>query len=254
MGNQSDLVLFGGDAGWKSGDWTASDDRVRGGNSQSYLSIHNTMATFHGTLDITALGGAGFASQRTAGDSKTWNLSKYDGILLNIKKRDSKRYTLTLKDEILPLASDGREQSTISYEYDFSSSNKSELFIPWRELNATYRGREKDDAPPLNLKHVKRFSIMARSFFGAQEGEFSVEIESIKAISQSGDLEKGTMVERNGADEVGNKEPWSWKNSNAVGLAVILSSTWAICFGVCWWKGYDTSIMTLSNWMWWRKK
>jgi hypothetical protein len=34
MSNQKELVLFGGDQGWKASDWTDSDDRVRGGASQ----------------------------------------------------------------------------------------------------------------------------------------------------------------------------------------------------------------------------
>ena len=38
------------------------------------------MATFHGNLDTTTLGGAGFASQRTVGDDVKWNLSSFDGL------------------------------------------------------------------------------------------------------------------------------------------------------------------------------
>jgi hypothetical protein len=88
---------------------------------------------------------------------------------------------------------DGREQSTISYEYDFSSSSKKELFVPWRAMKPTYRGKEKNDASPLNTKSVKRFSLMMRSFFGSQEGDFDLTINSIKAIKQSGDVEKGVI-------------------------------------------------------------
>lgn len=47
-------------------------------------------ARFHGHLDIKTLGGAGFASQRTVGEDKTWDLSGYAGIQLNIAKGDSK--------------------------------------------------------------------------------------------------------------------------------------------------------------------
>ncbi|KAH7385657.1 complex I intermediate-associated protein 30-domain-containing protein [Pyrenochaeta sp. MPI-SDFR-AT-0127] len=251
MGNSKDLVLFGGDKGWKAEDWTASDDRVRGGSSQSYLEITNSAARFHGTLDIKTLGGAGFASQRTTGDDRTWDLSSYDGIHLHLGKHDGKKYTLTLKDEILPPnPENGREQSTISYEYDFSSASENGLYVPWHALKPTYRGKGKDDAEPLDTKSVKRVSIMMRSFFGEQEGDFSLEIKSIKAISQFGDLEKGIVNHKGEATESDDQKPWSWKESNLVGLVIILSSTWAICFGFCWWRGYDTSFMRAGRW--WR--
>ncbi|KAJ4367373.1 hypothetical protein N0V83_006955 [Neocucurbitaria cava] len=130
---------------------------------QSYLDISNSSAHFHGTLDIKTLGGAGFASQRTTGDDRSWDLSDYDGIHLDVGKYDGKRYTLTLKDEILPPnPENGREQSTISYEYEFSSSSAEGLFVPWHALKATYRGKEKDGAEPLDTKNVKRFSVMMR--------------------------------------------------------------------------------------------
>jgi len=145
---------------------------------------------------------------------------------------------------------DGREQSTISYEYDFSASGNYSVFIPWAELKPTYRGKEKEDAPPLNTKSIKRWSFMMRSFFGSQEGDFSVEIRSVKAVSQSEDLEAGLTSEKSDHVAAGEKEPWSWKNSRIVGLALIFSTTWAVCTGICWYKGLDISMMTPRNW--WR--
>lgn len=70
-------------------------------------------------------------------------MSAYDGVYLNIGKHDGKKYTLTLKDEILPLMPDGREQSTISYEYDFESQSKLGLFrtVACNEANVS-RQRE----------------------------------------------------------------------------------------------------------------
>lgn len=140
---------------------------------------------------------------------------------------------------------DGREQSTISYEYDFSAAGNYSIFVPWSELKPTYRGKEKNDAPPLNTKSIKRWSFMMRSFFGGQEGDFSVEIKSVKAVSRPKDLEAGFTSEKSDNNTV---EPWSWKNSRVVGLALIFSTTWAICTGVCWYKGLDISMMTPRNW------
>ncbi|PVH87167.1 CIA30-domain-containing protein [Cadophora sp. DSE1049] len=183
----SAMSIFGGEKPWSPLDWTSSDDRVRGGSSISELSCNplSPTAIFHGNLDIKTLGGAGFASQRTTGEDRSWDLSKYEGLVLDIAKSDEKQYTLTLKDELLPKSSNGREQSTISWEYDFKvDSAGGKVYIYWDDFNATYRGREKKDAKPLDLKHIKRISFMMRSFFGSQEGAFSLSITSVSAFSK----------------------------------------------------------------------
>lgn len=66
---------------WTSTDWTDSDDRVRGGASHSYMQCSplDPIARFCGNLDTSALGGAGFASQRTTRE-EAWDLSESDGI------------------------------------------------------------------------------------------------------------------------------------------------------------------------------
>ena len=56
---------------------------------QSYLVRDEKNARFYGELDIKTLGGAGFASQRTVSEDKTWDLSGYAGIQLEIAKGDS---------------------------------------------------------------------------------------------------------------------------------------------------------------------
>lgn len=58
---------------------------------KSYLecSPENPVARFYGNLDITTLGGAGFASQRTRKDV-AWDLSAYEGIRLVVTKSDSR--------------------------------------------------------------------------------------------------------------------------------------------------------------------
>jgi len=90
-------------------------------------------------------------------------VSGYDGLLLDVAKSDGKQYTVTLKDELLPRSANGREQSTISWEYDFKPKSGGEkVFAKWDDFKATYRGREKPDAKPLELKKVKRISLMMR--------------------------------------------------------------------------------------------
>ncbi|KAK6370829.1 hypothetical protein LTR64_006073 [Lithohypha guttulata] len=163
-------------------------------SSRSYLTITNDYAIFHGTLDIETLGGAGFASQRTTGDDRHWDLSHSAGLelLVNLFESDEKSYTLILKDTLLP-PSDGREQSTTSWEYDFSkedahvSSDDAKLgsfYVSWDMLKPTYRGRPCDDASALRKDDIRRFSIMSRSFFGTQAGDFRLAIVAINQVAQ----------------------------------------------------------------------
>ncbi|PSN72844.1 CIA30-domain-containing protein [Corynespora cassiicola Philippines] len=240
MVKKNELALFGGERGWDASDWTASDDRVRGGKSQSYLEVSSSGARFHGNLDIKTLGGAGFASQRTTGDDRSWDLSAYDGITLHVGKADSKRYTFNLKDEILPRnPENGREQSTTSWEYDFTLSDasafseSSTIFIAWDQLKPTYRGKEQKDARKLDLTNIKRFSIMMRSFFGDQEGDFSLSIKSIKAVSLPEDLEKGFQGEKGCLPAPGDDRNGVSKKSAILSLLGFGVVTYAACILFC---------------------
>lgn len=134
-------------------------------------SSSSSQAEFSGHLDITALGGAGFASQRTADGVAGWDVSAYNALVLDVARADSRRYTLTLKDEVLPRRPDGRDQSTVSWEYDFvggdggggsTAGDSTRVVIPFGEFKPTYRGKPKPDAEPLDLKNVKRISFMMR--------------------------------------------------------------------------------------------
>ena len=101
-------------------------------------------------------------------------------------------YTLILKDEERKeKRDDGREQSSLSWEYDFrvpssagsaKPTEETHFWIPWSEFKPTFRGREKKDAGPLKTGSVTRFSIMMRSFFDTQEGDFRVVLTSIAAV------------------------------------------------------------------------
>ena len=181
---------------------------MRGGSSLSHLTplpapyiplTARARARFHGTLDTTTLGGAGFASQATkAGSEATatatdddaataggdndggvWDLSAYDGIRIRVGGGDGKKYTLTVKDA-LPEAKreDGREQAGVSWEADFSGRGNAADGRPaegvpseddvrmvefkWKDFRATYRGKDREGGPPLDTKGIKRFSLMMR--------------------------------------------------------------------------------------------
>ncbi|KAL4979893.1 complex I intermediate-associated protein 30-domain-containing protein [Aspergillus desertorum] len=199
---ESRKYLFGGACPWSSADWTSVDDRVRGGSSHSHLtpSPDKKTATFNGHLDVRTLGGAGFASQRTSGD-RNWDLSPYAGVELDIDtaNSDSKLYTFIVKDEkgLLPPRDDGRERSGLSWEVNFTPGcNRGKVVVRWGDFRPTYRGKEVRDVEPLDLKAIKRFSIMMRSFFGEQEGDFTLSIVSVAAWKETkaDELEKDRRI------------------------------------------------------------
>ncbi|KAK4694569.1 hypothetical protein P7C71_g3037, partial [Lecanoromycetidae sp. Uapishka_2] len=182
------FILFGASKPWVPPPWTTTDDRVRGGASQSYLSaLPNNCARFYGHLDISTLGGAGFASQFSpldddgeSDESASWDLSAYDGIEVVVGKADGKVYTFILKDEMPPeKREDGREKAAVNWEIEFRASNDKDdeeaenkgssnnssdttIWVPWDEFKPTFRGREKRDAGQLKTNRIKRVGLMMR--------------------------------------------------------------------------------------------
>lgn len=140
-----------------------SDDRVRGGSSTSHLTVLSPeRARFHGNLDTSTLGGAGFASQHTLDGAFTpWDLSDFEGLLVSSTKADGRRYVIALKDENPGKRPDGREKSSLSWEADFVVG-KEDVVFKWEDFKPTYRGREQDDADPLDLSKISRVTIMMR--------------------------------------------------------------------------------------------
>ena len=164
-----------------------------------------------------------------------------------------KRYTLILKDTLLSRDPDtGREQATISWECDFDlppqtipgETKDRTVFIPWDSLNPTYRGKLKKDAEPLDLKKIKRFSIMMRrynlplpsespgviltsslSFFGTQEGDFSLTIKSIKAVAHAPPPSYAQMVDSD-SSEVEKGHSGLSSNEPSDGAAVAQRRLW----------------------------
>lgn len=194
---------------WLRTPWSTVDDRVRGGASQSFLtSLPNEAVRFHGHLDTSTLGGAGFASQFSpleaapqafdpsisSGNDRRWDLSAWDGIEIDISKSDGKVYTLIFKDEVLAdKREDGREKAGINWEVDIEmagnrisaekdeNSEAKKVFVPWNEFKATYRGKPKDDTEGLKTASIRRVGLMMRSYFGRQEGDFSLDLKSLAA-------------------------------------------------------------------------
>lgn len=75
---------------------------------------------------------------------------------------DGKRYVVTLKDEIPGHRDDGRQKSSVSWEAEFTPNRFGNQWLNWSSFKATYRGRPKNDAKPLDLKNIKRIGLMMR--------------------------------------------------------------------------------------------
>ena len=135
------------------------------------MDCHHAKAFFYGNLDIKTLGGAGFASQRTASDSETWDVHSYDSIELelDISHSDQKQYTFIIKDHLLDQnTKSGREQATLSWEVDFTPPKEQDdsktvsVTFGWKDFKPTYRGKEQKCKRGPDLRNIKRFSIMMR--------------------------------------------------------------------------------------------
>lgn len=168
---------------WLESDWAAINDSVRGGMSTSFLKPKNdSSAVFSGHLDVKTLGGVGFASQRTI-FTEPHDFTQFDGIELMLGKSDGKRYSLMLKDEVLPKLPNGLERSSVNWEYEFSfppaSSSSGDdgkgdvLTIRWDDFEPTFRGKPlKYSDRGLDVGKIQRISFMMRrydflSFFAA---------------------------------------------------------------------------------------
>ena len=93
-------------------------------------------------------------------------------------------YTLTVSNEIAEKRPDGRNKSTVLYEYSFMTMNGVGLSVKigWDQFKPMYRGKPKEYAPKLDISKIRRWSFMIRSFFDTQCGDFSLEIMSLHLV------------------------------------------------------------------------
>lgn len=228
---------------WSVEDFKAVDDRVRGGASTSAVRLTDSQRNkadgeegelvFSGFLDITTLGGAGFASQQcTASPPFPISLSqqRHSGLRLLVRpakalaaatagedeqtpgggKGPVRSYLLNLYPKLPVKRPDGRNESSITYEHTFRLdppvSPRSQddddtdpllsVDLAWKDFKPFYRGKPAEDAGPLDPSEVKIWSLMARSDFGAQSGPFELQVHSLWAVGKE---------ERSFSDSTGNE-------------------------------------------------
>ncbi|TPX54952.1 hypothetical protein PhCBS80983_g05666 [Powellomyces hirtus] len=183
--SQGSRDIFGGDVGWDIRLWEAVDDRVRGGKSHSKLSPSaDGGVRFSGNLDITTLGGAGFASQRTRNDiKKRWDLTSFTGLeIATASNTVGKKYSLNLYTDAEQA---GYPYSRVNWKYSFTPGKEAEVAEPdWSDFKPYYRGKEVEGGPPLDVGSVSSWSLMCQSYFGDQEGDFGVDVMRITAVQR----------------------------------------------------------------------
>ncbi|KAL5631232.1 hypothetical protein ACGC1H_006919 [Rhizoctonia solani] len=175
---------------WRISDWETVDDRIRGGKSISMLQGSDGDGVwFCGTLDITALGGAGFASQRFRFSDQPLRLpkSEYQGIRVKLPQpivpHNPNEFTLVLNTVPITYRPDGRVESRVTWEANFTDPESSHN-LSFDMFRATYRGRSVDPAPVFDPSAIYDMSLMCRSAFGKQYGPFELHILGIEAISK----------------------------------------------------------------------
>ena len=150
--------------------FTAVDDRVMGGVSQSALSAVGGSAVFAGELSTEQNGG--FASVRSTPLSV--DLSAFEGIALYVRG-DGRTYKLRMR-------TDDRFNG-VSYQAPFATTAGvwTTLKLPFQSFEPTYRGRVPPDAAPLDPAAVRSFGLLVA---GEQVGAFQLELRWIRPCGQ----------------------------------------------------------------------
>jgi hypothetical protein len=131
---------------------------------------------------------------------------------------------------MLPKRPDGREQSSLNWEYEFAVPLPKEgeegvregtvFRVKWCDFVPTYRGKPKEGLSRcIAANNIKRVTLMMRrlpspctpsrkaswltccSFFGMQQGDFEIEIKSIAAFKEGDEqVESPAPVRQDGED------------------------------------------------------
>ncbi|KAL7420168.1 hypothetical protein Q5752_005134 [Cryptotrichosporon argae] len=203
---------------WHIDEWHAVDDRLRGGSSTSHLDAAGPRAVrFWGHLDIKTLGGAGFASRNTTFGPHPLRLSRatHAGLVvclspdarLSVGSSTPATLTIVLKNALSgPPKDKGPRPAQVTFEahvvIPLSPARALTHRVPWTEFNPVYRGRDVDQSDPryrpLDTEAIYEMSLMCRSAFGKQEGDFGVVVEDISAWEKD---DNGAKADEAGAGD-----------------------------------------------------
>jgi NADH dehydrogenase [ubiquinone] 1 alpha subcomplex assembly factor 1 len=150
--------------------WEIINDAVMGGLSESRVSITDQKtALFAGVVSLENEGG--FSSMRTYPGE--FDLAGYKGLIVRVKG-DGKNYRLRLRTD------DAYEG--VAYQAHFSTERDVWITarLPFEVFIPVFRGREVEDAPPLDLSGIQRIGFMIAD---KQAGPFRIEVEWVKAYA-----------------------------------------------------------------------
>ncbi|GAA5971604.1 hypothetical protein JCM11641_000657 [Rhodosporidiobolus odoratus] len=209
-------VIFGGSKPWP--DFSAVNDTLRGGKSTSNWSIGSSnIGTFSGHLDITALGGAGFASQSSTFPSNRLDLhpSRSSGLLLTIipptlpdstplntlsllPLHQPYKYVLAIKNEKPGRREDGRRESVTVYEWVLDVKD----YEPYRGSSKP-SGEGDIEKAEMGEKGSELITVLARwqDFHATYRGR---EQTDAPALDPSSIYELGFMCRSNFGDQAGD--------------------------------------------------
>lgn len=152
--------------------FSAVDDRVMGGLSQSALRADAAFAIFEGELTTEQNGG--FASVRSAPEPV--DLSEREGIVLRVRG-DGRTYKLRMR-------TDARFDG-VNHQAPFATERGAwtTVHLPFEDFEPTYRGRKLKSVAPFAPSVVVSFGLLISD---EQVGAFRLEIEWIGAFGQRG--------------------------------------------------------------------
>ncbi|KAJ3347749.1 hypothetical protein HDU83_001857 [Entophlyctis luteolus] len=175
--------------GWDLASWEPVTDRVRGGRSTAAARVDSRTGclVFAGTLDTSALGGAGFASVRRR---RPLDLSAFRGLAVRVARAAAppapRVYALNLVDEVNEGThdrGDGRRASSIEFKFSFDAPVDGGIvqasfddFVPY------YRGKPVENGPRIDTRKIVAISLMIQSYFDKQQGDYELVLESITGL------------------------------------------------------------------------
>lgn len=94
-----------------------------------------------------------------------------------------KEFVLTLKTQPPERRPDGRLESRLSFEYHFTPQSDNDIHVAlWKDFVPTYRGRRVSGH--LDPSKLTEIGIMCRSGFGAQQGDFDLQLGQVVALRE----------------------------------------------------------------------
>lgn len=146
--------------------WRPIDDRVMGGASQSRLYHHpDGHAVFEGEVSLARNGG--FASVRAGAADR--GLAGARHCVIDVRG-EGRTFTLGL------LTDDGFDRPAHQARFVPDGPGWQTLHLPLAAFRARFRGREIDDAPPLDPARVRQVGLLVAD---RQPGPFTLDVRCI---------------------------------------------------------------------------